>query len=476
MLSFDTSVLFIKSALSLHNPFYTLEEVKNWVVVQNKKNKVAVQQITFDALNQWSFSNETFNLRHDTGKFFSIDGIAVTTNWSSQSQWQQPIINQPEIGYLGFITKEFDGILYFLLQAKIEPGNVNCVQLSPTLQATKSNYSKVHKGKSPDYLDYFVNATPNQILLDQLQSEQGARFLKKRNRNIIIKITEDLPVFDHFIWLTLGQIKLLMQEDNLVNMDTRTVISGISYGSLSKDNTALSDVLEAQQTKNTIHSQFLKSTLQSSGSLHSFDSLIQFITRRKAYYELDVTKIPLHKVANWLIESDCIRHVEDKYFKVIAVAVSIENREVVQWSQPMISPAQEGICAFICKEIDGLLHFIVQTKLEAGNFDILELAPTVQCLTGNYRNAHGINELPFLKYVLEATNKQIVFDTLQSEEGGRFYKEQNRNVLVMADSDFDLVLPENYIWMTLNQLQLFIKFNNYLNIQARSLIAALSFI
>jgi len=81
-----------------------------------------------------------------------------------------------------------------------------------------------------------------------------------------------------------------------------------------------------------------------------------------------------------------------------------------------------------------------------------------------------------LKEVLNASKEQIVFDTLQSEEGGRFYKEQNRNLLIKVNDDFNEVLPENYIWMTLNQMQMFIKFNNYLNIQARSLIAAISFI
>jgi len=84
--------------------------------------------------------------------------------------------------------------------------------------------------------------------------------------------------------------------------------------------------------------------------------------------------------------------------------------------------------------------------------------------------------MPFLKYALESKKETIIYDTLQSEEGGRFYKEQNRNMLLLADDSIGLVLPENYIWMTLNQMQLFIKFNNYLNIQARSLIAAISFV
>ncbi len=131
-------------------------------------------------MDKWRLDKEKGLLRHTSGKFFTIEGINVTTNWGKVKEWEQPIINQPEIGYLGIITREVDGILYFLLQAKIEPGNVNNVQLSPTLQATKSNYTQVHKGKKPLYLEYFQNAKPEQILLDQIQSEQGSRFFKKK--------------------------------------------------------------------------------------------------------------------------------------------------------------------------------------------------------------------------------------------------------------------------------------------------------
>jgi oxidase EvaA len=117
----------------------------------------------------------------------------------------------------------------------------------------------------------------------------------------------------------------------------------------------------------------------------------------------------------------------------------------------------------------------VQAKLECGNFDIIEFAPTVQCLTGNYRNFKA-SSIPFLDYVLKADENKIIFDNLQSEEGGRFYREQNRNMIVFAGEEISEILPDNYIWMTLNQLNAFIKFNNYLNIQARSLLAAVSFI
>lgn len=467
------NLLFLKSALSLNHSLVSTKHAIEWIKEQNEKIQVHVKKINFNQLKYWSFNEDQAVLKHDSGKFFSIEGINIKTNWGEVNQWSQPIINQPEIGYLGFITKEFNGVLHFLLQAKIEPGNVNCVQLSPTLQATKSNYTRAHKGNAPAYLDYFVEATPEQIILDQLQSEQGARFLKKRNRNIIIKIDEKIELLDNFIWLTLGQIKTLMSHNNIVNMDTRTVISGLSYGNYTEEQLNALDYFDSVSNKDSIEYKFMKSTLLINNSLHTQDNIVSFITKQKCKYELEINKIPLSGLPDWKIEVDCIRHIKNKYFKIIAVEVNIENREVVNWTQPMVEPAQEGICAFVCKEFKGNLHFAVQTKLECGNFDIIEFAPTVQCLTGNYRDTPQ-GSLPFLDYILTIPKNQIVFDTFQSEEGGRFYKEQNRNMIVIAGDELPLELPDNYIWMTINQLQEFIKYNNYINIQARTLLSAIN--
>ncbi len=398
----------------------------------------------------------------------------METNYANISKWKQPIINQPEIGYLGFITKDFNGILYFLVQAKVEPGNVNNVQLSPTLQATRSNYSQVHKGKVPRYLFFFRDRGRCEVLLDQLQSEQGARFLHKRNRNIIVQTSEDIEIHEDFIWLTLGQIKKLIQYDNLVNMDTRTVISGIPFGSFTSRTIDFFRAIDKSKTT-TMNEAMLESALKNDKSLMSIDEIIAWFTELKCKYDLNVTKIPLADIDDWIIDDYEIRHKDDKYFKVIAAAVEISNREVANWMQPLVQPVQDGLIAFLIKKINGVYHFLVQAKLESGNFDILEMAPTVQCLTGNYRQTEE-GSLPFLEIVLNAPKKDIIFDNLQSEEGGRFYQEQNRNLLIKVDDDFNDSIPENYCWLTLNQLHSFLKYNNYLNIQARSLISAISFI
>ncbi|HMP93423.1 MAG TPA: NDP-hexose 2,3-dehydratase family protein, partial [Phnomibacter sp.] len=332
---------------------------------------------------------------------------------------------------------------------------------------------QVHQGRQPAYLEYFRERR-GQVLVDQLQSEQGARFFRKRNRNIIIEVEDDLPAHEDFRWLTLGQLKALLKEDNVVNMDTRTVISAIGYGSYEAAPIKMMKLFTPAVLQG-FHQLLFYSYVQQGPALHSFAHLLSWLTELKSSYELEVSLMPLKEVQSWHRDAYRIYHEEGRYFEVMGVEVSICNREVTRWSQPIVKPCQEGIVAFIAKTINGVLHFLVQAKLEVGNLDIVELAPTVQCITGNYRKGLNEYDVPYLDYVLQAAPAQRMFDVLLSEEGGRFYKNQNRNLVVWAPDDYPLEELPNYSWMTLHQLMQFMQYNNYLNIEARSLLSVLSF-
>lgn len=471
----DTQLDFLVSAMS-HGNFQTTDQILSWMKSQNEEVVSNIMQIPLSELRGWSYRDD--RIRHNSGKFFSIDGIHIRTNYRNTPEWDQPIINQPEIGFLGFIVKKFNGVLHFLLQAKIEPGNLNIVQLSPTLQATRSNYTRVHGGKAPTYLEYFNGEKDVLILVDQLQSEQGARFLHKRNRNIIVEVGEDeeLEVKEGYIWASLGQIKELLRYPNVVNMDSRTVISCINFGSYSEHSLRL---LDAVKRMNGIHSSkpdsFLYSVLSGDNHLNELQDIIQWITSLKFKYELDVTPVGISEMKNWIYDGNTIHHESGKYFDVMGCRVEIGNREVVSWDQPMVRSAQEGLMGFIVKKINGIYHFLVQAKLESGNFDIVEMAPTVQCLTGNYRKGKNEYTIPYLEQILNAPKEKIWYSSYQSEEGGRFFQEQNLNIIVEVGEEFPIEVEENYCWLTLNQMLSFVTYNNYLNIAARSLLSAISF-
>ena len=463
---------FLKSALH-QNICHKTEDILHWIKEKNKEIQTRITEVPLSELKDWGIVDNKF--QHKSGKFFSIEGISVETNYGLVPYWEQPIINQPEIGFLGFIVQKKQGILHFLLQAKIEPGNINCVQLSPTLQATKSNYTRVHEGKAPLYLEYFTGEKKVEILVDQLQSEQGARFFQKRNRNIIVEVneSEEVPIRDNFIWVTLAQIKSLLHHPNVVNMDTRTVISCIQFGTYEERDLRL---LEAYDLQNNLSHKFLYSVLNSENHLLNTNQIIRWITQLKFKYELSVHEIGLTNIHGWHYDGKTISHDNGKYFSVIGVNVNIGNREVVEWDQPMIKAAQKGIIGFLVKNIEGCFHFLVQAKLEAGNFDIIELAPTVQCLTGNYRKGHNTYTVPYIEYFTNPDPNKVWYSTYQSEEGGRFFQEQNLNIIVEVGDDFPIKTHKNYCWMTLNQMLSFVTYNNYLNIAARSLLSAVTFI
>ncbi|MBT2562756.1 NDP-hexose 2,3-dehydratase family protein [Pedobacter sp. ISL-64] len=217
--------------------------------------------------------------------------------------------------------------------------------------------------------------------------------------------------------------------------------------------------------------QLLESILTKDGDLNSFELIISWFTNLKMYASLEIKECSINQTQNWSIDDLSVSHDSGKYFEVLGVKCKVGNREMSEWYQPIIRQREEGIIGFIVKKINGIYHLLIQAKLEAGNFDVLEMAPTVQCITGSYNNPEY--NVVYLDYFLD--KKGIVhYDTLQSEEGGRFYQEQNQNIVIEIGEDELNEIHPNYIWMTVKQAKAFIKFNNYFNIEARSLLACIT--
>ena len=451
---------FLNSILGIGESVNSTKDLIKWISFVRNNTIVKIKRVNFDELKQWKFIEKKGVLKHHSGKFFSIQGLLCSNSWTNLS-WEQPIINQPEIGYLGILCKEINGVLHFLLQTKIEPGNKNYVQLSPTLQATRSNFTSVHGGKKPEYLKYFKNSTNQEVIVDCLQSEQGSRFYKKRNRNIIIKINHEIEIKENFKWVTLSQIKDLLKKDNIINMDTRSVISCIN---ITKYITA------ASETHSINGNEFFKSIIEEEESKTELvlNKFIDF----KFNLETKNKIIPLNKINNWEIKKDKIGHVNKKYFEVIANKIEIDSREVICWDQPMIKPIGKGYCILFIKKINNIVYLLSQIKSEPGIFDLVELAPTIQ--TNNLEN---YSKDKIIKFYLNSKNKfSIIHESYQSEEGGRFYKEDNKNIIIkLFDKNSFNDLPINYCWISLSDA-LFINSTNHLfNIQLRSLISLIDY-
>lgn len=95
----------IKSLLNSTNTQQSLESLFEWIRRRNQEVEVNVEQIPFVEMKGWK-ADADGNIRHESGKFFSIEGIHVSTDVGDIPEWKQPIINQPEIGYLGILTRK----------------------------------------------------------------------------------------------------------------------------------------------------------------------------------------------------------------------------------------------------------------------------------------------------------------------------------------------------------------------------------
>ena len=76
-------------------------------------------------------------------------------------------------------------------------------------------------------------------------------------------------------------------------------------------------------------------------------------------------------------------------------------------------------------------------------------------------------------YLSNEDIEEIILDVFLSEEGGRFYHEQNRNVIIKIADDELKQLPEGYFWVNYSTLNYMIQINNCLNIQLRNLLSLL---
>lgn len=463
MVGKDFASEFIKSWGDRKGNVSSMDEIQEWIARRNGTLKVDIEKVDFSYDGFWYYDTSDGFIRNRNNSFFQLAGCQVIED--DQIIEEQPIIIQNEIGYLGIICKIIHGTLNFLMQAKIEPGNINAIQISPTLQATKSNFTKKHGGDAPKYLDFFLNSKKYHIIVDQVQSEQSSRFFKKRNRNIVLLVEDDIPVSESHKWMTLGQIKELMKINNLVNMDTRTVLSCLPI--------SFFDLINNKEEKNSLADKSLSASIFKKPDYDMIHKAFHFINERRMYREESFRLVPLKSLKNWHMTDKEIVCKRPYSFKVVYCRIEIEGREIKYWEQPLVEALGIAVIGvFTCVD-DGIRKYLVRIKTEIGCFDAAELGPCVQ-LEPSYprEKLDGVEDL-FVKKL--ENNENVVTNVLLSEEGGRFYHEQNRNVIIEIEKHEIQNVPEDYFWMDYATISCMIQFNNCVNIQLRNLISLIDF-
>lgn len=401
-----------------------VKETVEWVMERNAAIFASLKPTTVDKCEPWFYDHESSTIHNEKGSFFSIQGLRYS---SENIKTEQPIILQNEVGYLGFICHNNNGVLEFLIQAKIEPGNVNKVQLSPTIQATRSNFTQKHGGRKPLYLEYFTDVDKYEVLCDYDEPEQCARFLGKYNRNVAIVVNEEVETSENFRWLTLAEIKEIMNtHDNLVNMDTRTIVSCLPYRDCFSGETEQND--------------FAKSFLADDNSIEILAKLEE--KRRNCPFERSLCR--LDELTEWKIRDKGVFKTPAP-FSVGYFDIEIEGREKSEWKQPLfVAEGSATFGTFVRKNPESaVLEILIRIKEEVGAKDAFIFAPPIQKEAVENEDEKEESETYFFECMREGKNS--ICNVVLSEEGGRFYQEQNQNVVILLDRNIDV--PEDSFWV-----------------------------
>ena len=194
-----------------------------WAEEIKKKFDTEIIEIPLKDMDNWSLDEE--KLSHNSGKFFEVLGLRISENAGREisSGWDQPIVKEFNFdgGVLGLLRTHIDGLPHYLVQARFEPGNYGPIQISPTLQATFSNLNQEHGGRKPHYHEFFDDFKEKEedYKFNAWLSEDGGKFYKKRNRGLVKEVAyeDTYLVDDNFKWVSLYQIKKLMNHNSLIN-------------------------------------------------------------------------------------------------------------------------------------------------------------------------------------------------------------------------------------------------------------------
>ena len=442
------------------------DPLKHWLQENKYMSNLKAAPVPFNECGEWL--SEGGIIKHSSGRFFSIVGYRVVGKQAHLSSLEQPMIDQPEIGILGFLVKESNNGWHWLLQAKAEPGNVNSVQAAPTVQATKSNYEMVHNGLPTPFLECFTEpATQNTILeTDVEQSEQGDRFLNKYNRNCVsIDVNRSKePPDSVYKWASARELRSSLLENYVINTDARSVILCSDWSKISDGGLAPFAKWANQQHFGTS----LFDSLNTDHSLLEWSEVLQRIEEERNRVELQTSRIPLTELQNWALVDDLTLRNINGYspFQVQFYNVRVRNREVNSWCQPLFKNTGKTDISLICSHISGTLRFYFRLAAEPGFKNKVQLAPSVIDDPHHQKVSWCLKSLAHPKTIRHAS-------VLQSDEGGRFMHSIANYSIYEVDPDFADIHDNQGIWLSLRQIRKFTQMKGYLTNEARSALSIL---
>lgn len=187
--------------------------------------------------------------------------------------------------------------------------------------------------------------------------------------------------------------------------------------------------------------------------------------------------IGLDEVRGWKRnEQDNIAHETGQFFSIEGTRITAGDlREVKSWDQPIYNQPEGGVLAMVAREDpEHGVQFLLQAKAEPGNIGWLQFCPSIQCTWSNLKQAHKGKKPPLAEIMLAEKGVRLVYQAQHNEEGGRFWRKSNENIIYFLDDETIITTDLTYFyWASLSQIKELALIDNVVSPFVKSIISPL---
>jgi len=383
-----------------------------------------LRKIKLAEQSNWSIKNGV--LSHFSTGFFHVAGIR-----SRISREEHLMLFQPQSALTGLSIYRDGRDVYVLLQARVEPGLVNVGQYGPTIQSTAANYTRMHGGKETTYAELFRSFSPlANPLGNNKQFDLGKRYFQKNKVLSYVELDKQVETKENMIWAPLTVVAEVQQYDNFLNPDLRSLLACFDWDLYINDD----------------------DSSQGDGAAAG-DDAFALPANRLGNNEWEL--VPVNQLSGWEFQEYGVADVSDSGIWVDMFHVSCKNREVQEWSQPLLSCANEGLAVMLVRVVNGRYEFLVSIESEFGISGQQTVLPTYVIYPGDsHRNMRQM-----------CASGTLMAEMKQSEEGGRFYLNESVYQMILVTPDFEIESHQR--WVSAERLKSILKTSCQASIQLR---------
>ena len=407
-------------------------DLKSFLQTTIKSSHFKLSPIRLSQQQEWNLIHGV--LGHKSGGFFYITGLVDNVTGE-----EQLVLYQPQGAFNGLVVCKQGQDVYILLQARVEPGNSGIGQYGPTIQSTPANYLRFHGGKETPYFDFFFKYNPQiKPIANSMQLDLGKRYFQKSKILSYVESYSLVETAENMIWIPLKMITEVLHYDNFLNTDLRSMIGVFDW-----------DLFLDRDSRSTFHTN---------------TSLINNPCFNNNSIGKDMgTLVPISQLQNWKLTDEGIIDKANTGVSVNIYQVIGKTREVKTWIQPLMCTANRGLITLLMRQVsDNSLNaslsqteFLISYQSEFGISGEKVLLPS-------YIVYPGENE----RQQTTLYNKgKVLCEVIQSEEGGRFYQNENIYQIILVDSSFET--EGDRFWVSIDTLKGLLKTSNKVSIQLR---------